>query len=316
LSKRHREAANLPDIVNQNLGRKEILPLFEKANALSYVPSPAGPAPAPTRRSAIRSVALPILAPLLASGCSPALAGPARQDTPPSGPARLLLVTATAGYTHDSIPVARDVLTRLGQDSGAFEVTLLPDLPSLAGLTAQTLAAHDAVFFLNTSGELPLDGAQKGALLEFVAGGGGYLGAHAASDTFYAWPEYGDLVGAYFQEHPWTQAVRIVVEDETHPLTAGLGSGFSLTEEVYVFRSNPRPRAHVLLRLDPASVNASGSGSGSGSMDFPLAWCAPYGQGRSFYTALGHFDEVWQDALVQRHLLNAVLWTTRRIETG
>ncbi len=165
-------------------------------------------------------------------------------------------MTATAGYTHDSIPVARDVLTRLGQDSGAFEVTLLPDLSGLAGLTAQTLAAHDAVFFLNTSGELPLDGAQKGALLEFVAGGGGYLGAHAASDTFYTWPEYGDLVGAYFQEHPWTQAVRIIVEDETHPLTAGLGSGFSLTEEVYVFRSNPRPRAHVLLRLDPASVNA------------------------------------------------------------
>ena len=274
------------------------------------------PAPAPTRRSALRSAALPFLAPLLASGCSPALAGPARQETPPSGPARLLLVTATAGYTHDSIPVARDVLTRLGQDSGAFEVTLLPDLPSLAGLTAQTLAAHDAVFFLNTSGELPLDGAQKGALLEFVAGGGGYLGAHAASDTFYAWPEYGDLVGAYFQEHPWTQAVRIIVEDETHPLTAGLGSGFSLTEEVYVFRSNPRPRAHVLLRLDPASVNASGSGSGSGSGDFPLSWCAPYGQGRSFYTALGHFDEVWQDAVVQRHLLNAVLWTTRRTETG
>ena len=228
---------------------------------------------------------------------SPARAGRTR----PAGPARLLLVTATAGFTHDSIPVARDVLTRLGQDSGAFEVTVFPDLPSLSGLTAQTLADHDAVFFLNTSGELPLDGAQKGALLEFVAGGGGYLGAHAASDTFYTWPEYGDLVGAYFQEHPWTQSVRILVEDETHPLTAGLGSGFSLTEEVYVFRSNPRSRARVLLRLDPASVNASG--------DFPLSWCAPYGQGRSFYTALGHFDEVWQDALVQRHLLNAVLWT-------
>ena len=213
------------------------------------------PAPAPTRRSALQSAALPFLAPLLASGCSPALAGPARQETLPSSPTRLLLVTATAGYTHDSIPVARDVLTRLGQDSGAFEVTLLPDLSGLAGLTAQTLAAHDAVFFLNTSGELPLDGAQKGALLEFVAGGGGYLGAHAASDTFYTWPEYGDLVGAYFQEHPWTQAVRIIVEDETHPLTGGLGSGFSLTEEVYVFRSNPRPgRTSCCASIRPQST--------------------------------------------------------------
>jgi type 1 glutamine amidotransferase len=267
-----------------------------------------------------RALALPAGMALVA-GAGPAGAQGVRQD-PGQPPARLLVVTATAGFVHDSIPAAREIVARLGQESGAFSVTFIPDVAALTRLTAETLAAHDAVFFLNTSGELPLDGDQKRALLEFVAGGGGYLGAHAASDTLYTWPEYGELVGAVFKEHPWTQRVTITVEDEGHPLTAGLGTGFDLTEEIYTFRANPRLRegTSVLLRLDPASVGirggggvGGGGGQGNGEeSDFPLSWCAPYGAGRSFYTALGHFVEVWQDERVQRHLLAAVRWATGR----
>jgi type 1 glutamine amidotransferase len=215
------------------------------------------------------------------------------------------VVSATAGFAHDSIPVAREVIDRLGREGGGFETTHLPDTASLSRLTAGALAAHQAVFFLNTSGELPLDRDQRQALLGYVSGGGGFLGAHAASDTLYAWPEYGDLVGAYFREHPWTQPVTVAVADESHPLTEGLGAAFALTEEVYTFRTSPRAPARVLLRLDPASVGTSG--------DFPLSWCAPYGAGRSFYTALGHFDAVWRDARVRRHLLAAIRWATGQL---
>jgi type 1 glutamine amidotransferase len=252
------------------------------------------------RRNAL---ALPAGLALATGAGGPACARTVAQEPEPG---RLLVVTATAGFTHDSIPAAREIVAGLGRDSGAFSTSFLPDVPSLARLTAETLAAHDAVFFLNTSGELPLDGEQRQALLRFVAEGGGYLGAHAATDTLYTWPEYGQLVGAYFREHPWTQPVRIAVEDPGHPLTADLGPSFGLTEEVYTFRSSPRPDARVLLRLDPASVGAEG--------DFPLSWCAPYGAGRSFYTALGHFVEVWQDEHVQRHLLAAIRWATGRLE--
>jgi type 1 glutamine amidotransferase len=271
------------------------------------------------RRSAL---ALPAGTALVAGAGLARGIGPARAQAVTQGPARLLVVTATAGFVHDSIPAAREIVARLGEESGAYSVTFIPDVAALARLTAETLAAHDAVFFLNTSGELPLDVDQKRALLEFVAGGGGYLGAHAASDTLYTWPEYGELVGAVFKEHPWTQRVTITVEDEGHPLTAGLGTGFDLTEEIYTFRANPRLRAgtSVLLRLDPASVGirggggvGGGGGQGDGEeSDFPLSWCAPYGAGRSFYTALGHFVEVWQDERVQRHLLAAVRWATGR----
>jgi uncharacterized protein len=256
-----------------------------------------------TRRRTL--LGIPLLT-ALAAGCDRLEASPPGAPAPSAAPARLLVVTATAGFQHDSIPIARDVLTRLGRESEAYDVTDIPDVESLTRLTAETLAVHDAVFFANTSGELPFDAGQKQALLDFVAGGRGFLGTHSASDTFYTWPEYGQLVGAYFSEHPWTQQAVIAVEDERHPLCAGLGAAFALEDEIYVFRSNPRPRVRVLLSLQAASVGAVG--------DFPLSWCARYGAGRTFYAAFGHFDAVWQDANVQRHLLAAVRWATGRLE--
>jgi type 1 glutamine amidotransferase len=230
----------------------------------------------------------------------------------PEGPARVLLVTATAGFYHDSIPAARAAVERLGRATGGFTTTLVPAVADLATVNAETLAGHDVVVFGNTTGELPLDAAQKQALLDFVARGGGFLGTHSASDTFYTWPEYGRLLGAHFLEHPWTQEVTISVEDATHPATRTLGDSFSIFDEIYVFRANPRTTAaglggapvHVLLSLDAASVGAAG--------DFPLAWCSSYGAGRVFYTALGHFDSVWEDARFQQLLLGALLWTAGR----
>jgi type 1 glutamine amidotransferase len=96
----------------------------------------------------------------------------------------------------------------------------------------------------------------------------------------------------------------VIVEDEQHPATAGLGSRFTMTEEFYTFRDNPRPRVHVLLRLDPASVGASG--------DYPLAWTQTYGAGRSYYNALGHFSETWRDARFQSQIVGAIQWLAKR----
>ena len=99
----------------------------------------------------------------------------------------------------------------------------------------------------------PSTADQKAAILAFVSRGGGFLGAHSATDTLYNWPEYGDLIGAYFREHPWTQPASVIVENTAHPTTSGLGDRFTIEEEFYAFRDNPRPRVQVLLRLDTAS---------------------------------------------------------------
>jgi type 1 glutamine amidotransferase len=220
--------------------------------------------------------------------------------TPPVAPGvrtRVLMLTATAGFRHDSIGVARQVMSELAASTGQFTVTAADDL---SGVTAATLAAHDVLFFALTSGELAFTADQKAAITNFVNSGGGFLGAHSATDTLYGWPDYGVLIGAYFNDHPWTQQGAVIVEDPAHPTTAGLGGRFSLLEEFYTFRDNPRLRVQVLLRLDSASVGASG--------DYPLAWTRSHGRGRVYYNALGHFSETWRDARFQRQLAAAVQW--------
>jgi type 1 glutamine amidotransferase len=209
------------------------------------------------------------------------------------------MLTATAGFRHDSIAAARDMMATLSASTGQFTVTMTEDVSAVA---SASLAAHDVVFFALTTGELAFDSAQKAALLDFVARGGGFMGAHSATDTFYTWPEYGQLIGAYFKEHPWTTTATVNVEDRAHAATAGLGATFSIQEEFYTFRENPRPAAHVLLSLDAASVGASG--------DYPLAWTRTHGSGRVYYNALGHFANTWRDARFQQQITGAIRWVS------
>jgi type 1 glutamine amidotransferase len=223
-----------------------------------------------------------------------------RGAAPQPSAGRVLLVTATAGYYHDSIPTARRVVQELAARSGELTVTTVADSSGLAALGASTLAEHDVLCFANTSGELPLGEGQKRAILDFVAGGKGFVGTHSATDTCYDWPAYGELVGAYFESHPWVQPGRVVVEDAGHPSTRDLGASFTIAEEFYTFRANPRPGVRVLLRLDASSVGADG--------DYPLAWWKPYGVGRVYYNALGHFAETWEDPRFQTQLLGALRW--------
>ena len=211
------------------------------------------------------------------------------------------MLTATAGFRHDSIATARQVVTGLGTASGQFTVTSTEDI---SAINAATLANYDVLFFALTSGELAFTADQKTAILAFVSNGKGFLGAHSATDTLYQWPEYGALVGAYFKEHPWTQQASVIVENGAHPATAGIGDRFSLEEEFYTFRENPRNRVQVLLRLDAASVGSSG--------DYPLAWVQSYGNGRVYYNALGHFASTWTDPRFQRQLTGAILWAAGR----
>jgi type 1 glutamine amidotransferase len=209
------------------------------------------------------------------------------------------MLTATAGFRHDSIPTAREVMTGLGPANN-FTVTLTEDL---SAFTTANLANFDVVMFANTSGELPFTIEQQSALVAFVNGGKGFIGTHSATDTLYGWADYGRLVGAYFLEHPWTQQGRVVVEEASHP-AAGTRDAFTLEEEFYTFRENPRGRVQVLMRLDSASVGASG--------DFPLVWVQPFGTGRAYYNALGHFPATWRDAKFQSQLIAAIRWVAGR----
>ena len=114
------------------------------------------------------------------------------------------------------------------------------------------------------------------------------------------------MIGGYFDGHPWHQSVRLTVEDHSHPATAVLGSKWTLTDEIYQFRAWSRENCNVLLSLDPQSVNIGKGKRQDG--DYANAWWRDEGQGRVFYTALGHRFEVWNDRMFQRHLLGGLRW--------
>jgi uncharacterized protein len=237
----------------------------------------------------------------------------------PAGPAlpRLLMVTHSAGYEHEvvrrpeggGLSTAERVVAELARRSGRFEVTHVATPAELAALTVAAVRAHQALLFF-TTGELPLGPAVRRAIFERVREGAGFIGVHSATDTWYAVPEYRQLVGATFDGHPWHGRVRIVVEDRTHPATRHLGEGFEISDEIYQFRDWSREQVHVLLRLDPRSVDLRLGKRPD--RDYALAWSRHHGQGRVVYTALGHEPAVWADERFRGHLLGAIEWALPR----
>lgn len=223
---------------------------------------------------------------------------------------RVLFLTHSAGFVH---PVVKRV--ELGKKSLAeqalagfapreFAVTATQDCGDING---DNLRNYDAVAFY-TTGELPISDAGRAALLAFVRGGGGFVGIHSATDTFHQVAEYGEMIGGWFDGHPWHQPVGVRVENRLHPATALLGGRFEIHDEIYQFRDFSRERVEVLLSLDPSSVELDKGRRDDG--DYALAWCRDFGEGRVFYTALGHRPEVWVDPRFRNHLLGGLRWVT------
>jgi uncharacterized protein len=223
-------------------------------------------------------------------------------------PARLLYFTHSAGYRHDVIPASREILKQIGAVAG-FDVTVSEDV---AVFTTESLQRYGAVMFF-TTGELPMSNAQQHAFTDFIRAGGGFLGVHSATDTFYQWPEYLKVIGGYFDQHPWHQTVAVDVADRGNPLVAFLGTSFVVTDEIYQIRDFDVGGSHALLRLDPASVDLTRPDVHKHPYGWPLAWTRSYGGGRVFYTALGHEEGVWRDYRFQQMLRNAALWALGRL---
>ncbi len=218
-------------------------------------------------------------------------------------PKKVLYLTHSAGFTHDVLPLSMELLPQIGLAHG-FDVTATRDL---AFLSPQSLKQYDAVVFY-TTGELPIGEADKAGLMAWVRSGKGFAGIHSATDTFYRWREYGEMIGGYFDNHPWHEEVVVNVEDRRSPATRHLPPRWTLTDEIYQFRQWDRSKRHVLLSLDTSSVDLGAKGVKRTDGDFALAWTSTTGKGRVFYTALGHRAEVWQSPEYQRHLAGGIRW--------
>jgi type 1 glutamine amidotransferase len=224
---------------------------------------------------------------------------------------RVLYVTATYGFRHeDSINTSVTVFQQLAQQSGAFQIDHTEDVSLL---NAANLHNYDAVYFF-TSGEMPLSDQQKADLLDFVRQGKGFGGSHSATDCNYTWSDYGELIGGYFDGHPWTQEASVDVEDLQSPLVKHAAPSFRFTEEFYQFRAFSRDNVRVLLTLDTHSVDLSAPGVNRTDGDFALAWIRNFGKGRVFYSAFGHFPDSFTKEPVRTMLLQAILWLTGQID--
>ncbi|MGH9432603.1 MAG: ThuA domain-containing protein [Terriglobia bacterium] len=219
---------------------------------------------------------------------------------------QLLYFTLSAGFKHESVPHSQQVVKQIGDQSGLFETTVSQDV---SVFTPENLKKYAAVMFY-TTGELPMSNAQKKAFIDFVKSGHGFIGVHSATDTFYMWPEYLQLIGGYFSDHPWHQQVTVDVADPSSPLVKFLGKSFQVNDEIYQISDFQYQTSHVLLRLDPASVDLKRQGVHRRFYGWPLAWTRHDGKGRVFYTALGHEDAVWDSSWYQKLLLNGIRWAT------
>lgn len=217
-------------------------------------------------------------------------------------PRRLLFVVETGGFHHDSTETAIPVIMTLGRTSKAFTTTVTNDA---SVIDADLLRNYDAVMFF-TSGELPMNPVQKNALMDFIKSGKGFIGVHSATDTLYKWPEYGEMLGGYFDGHPWSQEVTINVEDPNFPGMNFLGKSFRFKEEVYQYRNWSRDKVHVLLSMDNNSVDVNRGKRAD--KDYAMAWSKKHGKGRVLFNGLGHYPEMWNDPRFQRMLLDGIRW--------
>lgn len=231
------------------------------------------------------------------------------QDAPAEQPSpRVLFLTHSAGFVHSvvrrpedgSLAHAERALVAAAGDR--MQVDCTQDCSEVFG---GGLEDYDAVVFY-TTGELPSTPEQREGLLAWIRGGGAFIGVHCATDTFYEFKPYQQMIGGVFNGHPWHEEVDINVEDTDHPATCHLGEKFRITDEIYQFRDYSRYPLHVLASLDGEAVDLSRGARGDD--DYALSWCKPYGQGHVFYTALGHREDVWEDDRFLEHLMAGIEW--------
>jgi type 1 glutamine amidotransferase len=214
---------------------------------------------------------------------------------------RVLIYSKTNGYFHSCIPLGIKTISRLGKENG-FDVDNTTD--SLL-FTNENLKKYAAVIFLNTTLKV-LGPNEETAFKQYIESGGGYVGIHSAADTEYDWPWYGQLVGAYFKNHPDQQNAKLFIVNKNHPSTAGMPDSIVLKEEWYNYRSF-QPDLTVLIKIDESSYKGGENGA-----SHPMSWYHEFDGGRAFYTELGHRDDIWTNPVYQKHLLGGIEWAMKK----
>lgn len=254
----------------------------------------------------------------------------------------ILVVTVTKTFRHDSIPVAEETIQKLGNDSGAWDTDFVRNDDDMkTKMTVEALKKYDAVVFANTTGVLPLPDPQ--GFLDYIKAGHGFAAMHAGSDTLHEWPAdyegkdkgmptpYIQMLGGEFLTHHAQSENSMIIRDPNHPAmkavakagkkadkkaasftgdihvnTSPEGKTWRTFDEIYLLKNNDPSKLHVLLDLD--KYPADGSPDAGKQEQHIIAWTKMYGEGRVFYTVLGHRQEMWRDPYYQQHILGGLMY--------
>ena len=217
----------------------------------------------------------------------------------PGSTTRVLVVTHTEGFRHDSIPAAEAALRDLGTETGLYLTDFCRTADDVRRmLTPQGLSGYRAVVFANTTGSLPIP--DLAAFLSWVAAGRGFIGIHSASDTYHDSPAYLSMLGGEFLTHGAIVEAEVRVDDASHPSVAHMAPSFRIADEFYRFRLGSESRRTLLSLAGDPRDRAPAEGAQ------PLAWQKAHSSGRVFYTALGHRQELWQDPRYRRHVVEGI----------
>lgn len=234
---------------------------------------------------------------------------------------KILAIGEVKGFQHDSVSHALASIEKWGKETGLWDTYIRTDTQLVTKVklegNAKNLDYFDAVVFY-TTGELPMNDEQKAALLTFVkTEGKGFIGVHSAADTFYQWPEYGEMVGGWFDGHPWnTFEAPILVEDRNHPATKHMPASFTLRDEIYQQKSWSRDKVNVLMRLDEKKLDLKKQNVHRTDGDFAVSWTKMYGKGRVFYSTLGHVEEVYDNPMIKTMYVEAIKWALGLTQAG
>ncbi len=225
-------------------------------------------------------------------------------------PARVLMVTQSAGFVHGSVrrkekqlAPAERALTELGIASNLFRVDCTQDCAK--DFTKENLQHYDVVFFY-TSGNLPIADAEMNYFLNdwLKQKGHGFMGAHSAADTYKDYQPYWDMIGGTFNGHPWGagSTVTLTVHDKQHPASQPWGSEVTLQDEIYRFKNWQPEKVRVLMSLNMAKTDRKEP------YHVPVLWVKEYGQGKVMHMSLGHREDVWANETYMASLLGGLKW--------
>jgi len=245
------------------------------------------------------------------------------------GKKKLLAIGDTRnGFQHDSVSHALSVIEQMGYESGSYITYIRTDSQLITkgrierhdprtpdaspDINAKNLDYFDAILFMGT-GEGDLSDQQKKDLLAFVHDDGkGFVGVHTATDAFYTWPAFGEMIGGYFDNHPWgVFDAPVIVEDPKFPTMRGFPRTFTVHDEIYEFKAPySRDKVHILARLDADKLDYSKARDlHRTDRDFPVAWYKNYGKGRVFYSTFGHLPESWDNPAIRKMYFEAIKWS-------